>query len=84
MEQGDIAMADVMRGGHRTEVDTEELVVGDIVFVKTGDTVPADALVLEASGCTCSEAALTGEPDALPKESVNSDNLMTHPDPFML
>ena len=84
MEQGDVAMADVMRGGRRTEIDTEGLVVGDIVYVKTGDTIPADALVLESSGCTCSEAALTGEPDALPKEAVHEGNIGTHPDPFML
>lgn len=84
MAQGDVAMADVMRGGVRTEIDTEELVVGDIIYVKTGDTIPADALVLEQAGCSCSEAALTGEPDGLPKETVDLDNLNSHPDPFML
>jgi len=33
---------------------------------------------------TCSEAALTGEPDALPKEPVTAVNILSRPDPFLL
>lgn len=33
---------------------------------------------------TCSEASLTGEPEGIPKEVVNTDNLMSDPDCFLL
>ena len=46
--------------------------------------MPADVLVLEANDCSCSEAALTGEPDGLPKEPATEANITTKPDPFML
>ena len=35
---------------------------GDVIRVRAGDIIPADALVLEATAFTASEAALTGEP----------------------
>ena len=35
---------------------------GDILRVRAGDIIPADALVLESTAFTASEAALTGEP----------------------
>ena len=60
------------------------LVVGDVVEVTEGETVPADCLVLEAVNASCSEAALTGEPDNLPKETANDDNISSGPDPFLL
>lgn len=63
------------RGDAWKVVDSQELVVGDIVEVQNGETIPADCLVLAAEDCSCSEAALTGEPDGLPKEPANNENL---------
>ena len=40
--------------------------------------------MLEASECSVSEAALTGEPDGLQKEFVSETNVDTAPDPFLL
>ena len=38
----------VLREGKKWSISTEKLVLDDILFLKTGDQVPADARVLEA------------------------------------
>lgn len=42
--------AHVIRGGERYTINAEQVVVGDIIFVKGGDRVPADLRVVEARG----------------------------------
>jgi P-type E1-E2 ATPase len=84
MAKSDVSSSTVTRGGKTMTIDSEELVVGDIVNLSTGETIPADCLVLHANDCSASEAALTGEPDGLPKEAVSELNILSHPDPFML
>lgn len=84
MSKGDVLVTKVRRNGQNLPVDSEELVVGDVVEVKEGETVPADCLVLEATSCSCSEAALTGEPEGLTKETANDANISSGPDPFLL
>ena len=56
----------VIREGQKWTVPTEELVLDDLVCLKTGDQVPADAKVLEGS-VEVNESLLTGESDNLPK-----------------
>ncbi len=56
----------VIREGQKWTVPTEELVLDDVVCLKTGDQVPADAKVLEGS-VEVNESLLTGESDNLPK-----------------
>nr|WP_178636802.1 HAD-IC family P-type ATPase [uncultured Blautia sp.] len=56
----------VIREGKKWTVPTEELVLDDLVCLKTGDQVPADAKVLEGS-VEVNESLLTGESDNLPK-----------------
>ncbi len=51
----------VVRDGKPTPVLVEDIVPGDIVLLSAGSLVPADAVVLEATDCYVSEAALTGE-----------------------
>ena len=53
-----------VREGRFLTVPKRDLVVGDIVFVETGEELPADGLVVDAVGLTVAEASLTGE--ALP------------------
>ena len=50
-------------GGHNTiiEIPRREVVVGDIVLVETGDEVPADGQLLEATDLQVDESSLTGE-----------------------
>ena len=56
----------VIREGQKWTVPTEELVLDDVVCLKTGDQVPADACILEGS-LEVNESLLTGESDNLPK-----------------
>jgi Mg2+-importing ATPase len=54
--------AEVRRDGVYVQVGVEAVAPGDVIRVRSGDIVPADALVLEADAFTANEAALTGEP----------------------
>lgn len=56
----------VIREGKKWTLPTEDLVLDDLVCLKTGDQVPADAKVLEGS-VEVNESLLTGESDNLPK-----------------
>ncbi|MEY8463708.1 cation-translocating P-type ATPase [Streptococcus merionis] len=53
--------ARVLRDGHAKEIDSKELVPGDIVMLEAGDVVPADMRLLEANSLKIEESALTGE-----------------------
>ena len=60
--------ATVLRDGRRREIPAEELVPGDIVFLASGDKVPADLRLVEARSLRVDEAALTGESVAVEKD----------------
>ena len=51
----------VVRNGQPVEVQTAFLVPGDILLMKVGQHVPADARILEAYGLEVDESSLTGE-----------------------
>ena len=53
--------ATVIRGGARRRVPAAEIVAGDLILIEEGDTVPADARVVESIALQAAEAALTGE-----------------------
>ncbi|KIW58654.1 potassium/sodium efflux P-type ATPase, fungal-type [Exophiala xenobiotica] len=53
--------ANVVRGGQTVNIPTAELVPGDLVELKLGDTVPADVRLLESLNFETDEALLTGE-----------------------
>lgn len=53
--------ASVMRDGQMVVLLAKELVVGDIVFVKGGDRIPADIRIIEAAGMKVDNSSLTGE-----------------------
>jgi Ca2+-transporting ATPase len=55
------AQARVIRDGQQREVPATELVPGDIILVEEGDTIPADARLLQSTALQTAEAALTGE-----------------------
>lgn len=54
-------MARVRRGGNVARIAASELVVGDIVLLEAGDSVPADVRLLESYSLKVEESALTGE-----------------------
>ncbi len=56
----------VLREGKKWNISTEKLVIDDLIFLKTGDQVPADVKILEGS-VEVNESLLTGESDNLAK-----------------
>ena len=63
----------VLRGGAKQEIHASQLVPGDIIFLATGDIVPADARIISSNDLSLNAAAITGE--SLPAEKT------TAPDP---
>ena len=55
------AEAGVVRDGERRSVPASELVPGDVILVEEGDTIPADARLIQSTALQASEASLTGE-----------------------
>lgn len=53
--------AKTWRDGEKILVDSSKLVVGDIVFLESGDKISADMRIIECSNFTVDEALLTGE-----------------------
>ena len=51
----------VVRGGSVREADPAELVPGDLVMLKTGDLVPADARLIRSESLAADESSFTGE-----------------------
>lgn len=51
----------VLRNKIISDVSSESLVVGDIIFLEAGDKVPADARIIRANELSVDESALTGE-----------------------
>lgn len=53
---------EVIRNGNTTQIPRKDIVVGDIVILNTGEEVPADSELLEATSLHMDESTLTGEP----------------------
>jgi Ca2+-transporting ATPase len=75
-----VAQATVLRAGAPRRLPGEQLVVGDVVLLQSGDAVPADLRLLAARDLQVEEAALTGESvpvrkavDPLPPDTVLAD-----------
>ncbi|KAI4369666.1 hypothetical protein MLD38_018083 [Melastoma candidum] len=66
---------DVVRDGRRQKVSIFEIVVGDVVFLKIGDQVPADGLFIAGHSLQIDESSMTGESDHVEVTSV--------PNPFL-
>jgi Ca2+-transporting ATPase len=67
----------VRRGGHTRDLTARELVPGDIVMLEAGNAIPADARLVEAANIRVQEAVLTGESEAVEKETgrLTGENL---------
>ena len=72
----------VLRDGNKIEIDSENLVQGDVIFLSPGDKVPADCRVIESDSLKVNEASLTGEwlsvekrTERLAKDSIIGDRI---------
>lgn len=73
------ARATVLRDGTLRQVDTRELVPGDIVHLTAGEIVPADMRVLQSVELNTNESVLTGEPNEVLKTVVAKDPAAAFP-----
>jgi Ca2+-transporting ATPase len=64
------ATSKAMRDGRLTHVESEELVIGDVVLLEAGDAVPADGRLISCVSLKVEEAALTGE--SVPVEKTDA------------
>jgi Ca2+-transporting ATPase len=71
-------------GSHSTvvEIPRREVVVGDIVIVETGDEVPADGRLFEATDLQVDESSLTGE--LLTTKSLDHQKVSAYPSDLLL
>ena len=61
LRNADKQYARVLRNGQQIEIVSEEVVPGDIVFLESGEKVPADIRILEENNIQADESVLTGE-----------------------
>lgn len=66
--------ANVWRDGALTEVDPDEVAVGEEITIKAGERIPLDGVILEGSS-TADTAALTGE--SVPRELLPGDDVVS-------
>ena len=58
----------VIREGKEIEINPEEILLDDLLYVTQGDTLPVDALVIKATSLEVDEGIITGESDAIEKQ----------------
>ncbi len=76
----DAPVAHAIRDGHEDDIDPADVVLDDVLRLRSGEQVPADALVLEADGLEVDESILTGESDPVrpdPGDRVLSGTTVT-------
>jgi Ca2+-transporting ATPase len=61
----------VLRNDQQIEIDSSDLVPGDIIILSSGQKVPADIRLLETDELKLDESSLTGESVAIRKDSIN-------------
>jgi Ca2+-transporting ATPase len=72
--------ARVLRDGRPQAIPAAEVVPGDILLIEEGDTVPADARLIESIALRVAEAVLTGESASVSKDSAPITAEVTIPD----
>jgi len=70
----------VTRDGQFRTINLEEVVVGDLVYLETGDEVPADGRLVTAVELALDQSLLTGESEPVRKTICRSDEAASGPD----
>lgn len=68
LRKQDKQLVKTMRGGNILEINKEDLVPGDIIYLAEGEKVPADARIIHAESLRCDESILTGESKPISKQ----------------
>jgi calcium-translocating P-type ATPase len=72
-QQRDDISVKVVREGEVKEVSIYEVVVGDVIYLNTGDRIPADGKLLRAVDLQVDESVLTGESMAVTKDAADPE-----------
>jgi len=64
----------VIRDGKEVTIDSEDLVIGDVMVFDSGDKISADAVLTEAHNLTVNESVLTGESVSVAKSANKTDD----------
>ena len=64
----------VIRKGQKADIQTKNVVLGDLLVLKQGDRVPADSRIVQSSNLEVNESSLTGESEPV-RKSQNSSAL---------
>ncbi len=67
----------VRRNGKTSEIDSKDLVPGDIIFLEAGSKIPADSRLINSANIRVEEASLTGESEPVDKTipALSTENL---------
>jgi Ca2+-transporting ATPase len=65
----------VIRDGKRQEIETENIVPGDIAVISSGEKIPADGKIISGNNILINEAVLTGEEEAVVKDSKRNSEV---------
>uniref|UniRef100_A0A5B6Z008 Calcium-transporting ATPase n=1 Tax=Davidia involucrata TaxID=16924 RepID=A0A5B6Z008_DAVIN len=68
---------DAVRDGRRQETSIFDIVVGDVVFLTTGDQIPADGLFLDGHSLQVDESSMTGESEHVEVDSIQNPFLFS-------
>ena len=61
-----------LRDGREQTLHHNDIQVGEVIKIKSGNNIPVDGIILECSGVTCNESAMTGESDELKKDTLEN------------
>ncbi len=69
LQKHNTQMVDVLRDGKQAQIDSAELVPGDIITLNEGEKIPADARIIAAVSLRVDESQLTGESEPISKQT---------------
>ncbi|MCI1267787.1 MAG: cation-translocating P-type ATPase [Saprospiraceae bacterium] len=64
----------VIRNGNKIEINTEDLVIGDLLIAEEGSSISADGTIIQSNDFSVNESILTGESYAVFKDQKSIDN----------
>lgn len=59
----------VYRSNEKIYISIYDLLVGDLLYIETGDVIPADSILISGE-CTCDESSITGESKTIEKKTI--------------
>ena len=80
-----------VRSGKSVQISVFDVMVGDVLHLESGDSIPADGILISGHGVRCDESSATGESDAMSKTSgqevwdrIENGTATSKLDPFII